>query len=366
MRHSPWTGYVKTAVGTVLGLVAALYLFVLLVDPYGDVPFSLPIERPMMDDNQRFLYPGLVRSGRFDSAVFGTSTSRLLQPAHLNGLFGGRFANLAMNSATAWEQTQLADLFLRTVAAPRTVVFGLDRVWCEANADVERLTFRPFPPWMYDDDPWNDLAYLLNGKTLEIAGRLVEYHLGRRRPRLGADGYEVFVPPDSEWDRAKVERKIYDGPRRTVEPQVPPVVVGEAERNALRFPALDWLAALVRRLPDESTPILAFMPVHVISQPRPGSVEAAREQACKDRVAALGRELGAWVVDFRVPSRVTRDDANYWDNLHYRVAIADWIERSMADALRHRADAPDGTWRLLAAPPAGSPRGNSRLVSLSD
>jgi hypothetical protein len=366
MRHSPWTGYVKTAVGTVLGLVAALYLFVLLVDPYGDVPFSLPIERPLMDDNQRFLYPGLVRSGRFDSAVFGTSTARLLQPAHLNGLFGGRFANLAMNSATAWEQTQLADLFLRTVARPRTVVFGLDRVWCEPDADVERLTFRPFPPWMYDDDPWNDLLYLLNGKTLEIAGRLVEYHMGRRAPRLGDDGYDMFVPPDSQWERAKVEQKIYGGPRRTIEPQVPPAAVGEAERSGWRYPALDWLAGLVRRLPEESTPILAFMPVHVISQPRPGSVEAARERECKDRVTAIGRDLGAWVVDFRIPSPVTTDDANYWDNLHYRVAVADWIERSLADARRHRADAPDGTWRLLAAPPPGTPRGNSRLARLSD
>ncbi|WP_448190752.1 hypothetical protein [Azospirillum sp. sgz301742] len=355
-RPPTWSGYVKTLATTALGLVGALMLFVLLMDPYRDVPFSLPIERPLMDDNQRFLYPGVVRSGRFDSAVFGTSTGRLLQPAHLDRLLGGRFANLAMNSAMAWEQYKLADLFLRTVPAPRTVVFTLDGVWCAANADVERTTFRPFPPWMYDDDPWNDLAYLLNGKTLEIAWRLAEYHLGLRRPRLGSDGYERFVPPDDQWDRAKVEDKIYGGPKRAVQPVVPPYAPSEAERQGWRFPALVWLAELLKRLPAETRPVLAFMPVHVIAQPAPGSHADAYERACKDRVASLGAEAGAYVVDFRIPSRVTADDANYWDNLHYRVGIADWIEDSLASVLRGQGDAPDGAWRLLAVPPAGSPR----------
>ncbi len=355
-RSGAWSGYVRTLVATAVGLVGALTLFVLLMDPYRNVPFSPPIERPLMDDNQRFLFPGVVRSGRFDSAVFGTSTGRLLQPSHLDGRLGGRFANLSMNSAMAWEQVQLADLFLRTVPAPRTVVFTLDSVWCDARADVERTTFRPFPPWMYDDDPWNDLAYLLNGKTLEIAWRLAEYHLGLRKPRLGGDGYERFVPPDERWDRAKVEAAIYGGPKRSIHPQVPPYVPDEAERQGWRYPALDWLAELLARLPAETRPVLAFMPVHVWAQPQPGSRNEAYERGCKERVARLGAEAGAYVVDFRIPSRVTADDANYWDHLHYRVGIADWIEETLASVLRGQSEAPDGAWRLLAAPPAGSPR----------
>ena len=355
-ESSSWSGYVKTLAATALGLVGVLTLFVLVMDPYRNVPFSPPMDRPLMDDNQRFLFPGVVRTGQFDSAVFGTSTGRLLRPAQFNDLFGGRFANLSMNSAMAWEQAQLADLFLRAVPAPRTVVFTLDRVWCDANADVERTTFRPFPPWMYDDDRWNDLAYLLNGKTLEIAWRLAEYHMGLRKPRLGADGYERFVPPDERWDRAKVEAAIYGGPKRAVQPEVPPYTPTEAERRGWRFPALAWLEDLLKRLPPRTRPVLAFMPVHVISLPAPGSAMDAYERACKERIARLGAEAGAYVVDFRIPSRVTADDSNYWDNLHYRVGIAEWIGESLAAVLRGGGDAPDGTWKVLAAPPAGSPR----------
>lgn len=357
MRTPPsWSGYVKTLIATALGAVGVLMAFVLAMDPYRNVPFSPPMERPLMDDNQRFLFPGVVRSGRFDSAVFGTSTGRLLQPAHFDRLIGGRFANLSMNSAMAWEQYKIADLFLRTVPAPRTLVFTLDRVWCAGDADVQRTTFRPFPPWMYDDDPWNDLAYLLNGKTLEIAGRLAEYHLGLRRPRLGADGYERFVPPDEQWDRAKAEAKIYEGPKRSIVPQVPPYAATDAERQGWRFPALVWLEELLARLPAATRPVLAFMPVHVVMQPQPGSRAAAVERECKDRIARLGAAADAWVIDFRIPSRVTADDANYWDNLHYRVGVADWLETTLAEVLRGRREAADDTWRLLAAPRAGSPR----------
>ncbi len=55
----------------------------------------------------------------------GTSTARLLDPQELDRAFGGRFANLAMNAATPWEQTQLARLFL-TRAPARACCFGLD------------------------------------------------------------------------------------------------------------------------------------------------------------------------------------------------------------------------------------------------
>ncbi|MCC7282510.1 MAG: hypothetical protein IT556_09020, partial [Acetobacteraceae bacterium] len=54
----------------------------------------------------------LARSARFDSAILGTSTSRMLRPAVLDPLFGARFANLSMNDATAWEQYRLGLVFL--------------------------------------------------------------------------------------------------------------------------------------------------------------------------------------------------------------------------------------------------------------
>ncbi len=75
-----------------------------LVDPFDTLPLSPPAERWPVATDARFSFPALARAARFDSAVFGTSTSRLLRPAVLDPAFGARFANLAMNDATVYEQ----------------------------------------------------------------------------------------------------------------------------------------------------------------------------------------------------------------------------------------------------------------------
>ena len=51
------------------------------------------------------------------------------------------------------------------------------------------------------------------------------------------------------------------------------------------------------------------------------------------RVAELvAQEPHARLVDFMIPSPVTRDDANYWDPLHYRSGIATWLARNLREA----------------------------------
>ena len=75
-----------------------------------------------MDSNDRYQLPAVVRTRAFDSIVVGTSSSKLLNPAWLEQAFGGRFANIALNDGRAWEEYQLAQLFLRTVPQPRTLL----------------------------------------------------------------------------------------------------------------------------------------------------------------------------------------------------------------------------------------------------
>ncbi|WP_407524506.1 hypothetical protein [Methylobacterium oryzisoli] len=331
-------------VGTVLAVAAAAGLailgFIAAMDPYGlrAAPGRPP--GPIMDLNQRFMYPQVVRSGAFDAAVFGTSTARLLDPESLDAALGGRFANLAMNAATPWEQVQLARLFLDTVQV-RGVVFGLDANWCDAKADAKRLTFRAFPAWLYRSDAaWRGLLHQWNLQSLQIAGRVLLHRLGRMPERIRHDGYEVFTPPEASYDAARAATHI-----RTWEREDPSVGPGP-------LPALDWLDALLAALPPEARRLVAFMPVHVGAQAPPGSPGAEREAACKARAAAIGRSRGATVVDFRIPSGVTTRDANYWDPLHYRLPIAARVVAALARAEASGADDPDGFYRVLAHPQA--------------
>jgi hypothetical protein len=339
-----WRRFVLTVAAAAAALAACLYAAIFVLDPYGlRAPPGAP-PGPIMDLNQRFMYPQIVRSGRYDSAVFGTSTIRLLDPQRLDDAFGGRFANLGLNAGTPWEQMQLADLFLRRVPEPKSLIFGLDLTWCDADADERKLTFRSFPPWLYDEDPLNDLPELLNLTSLEIAGRVALNRLGLMPERIRGDGYEVFVPDESLYDLERARFHIGQHVREEARARRAPTRRALA---ALQFPALGWLEMMLGKVPASASVIVTTMPIHIAVQPRPGTWEAAVDQECKARIAEVGRRHGAAVVDFRVPSPVTKADSNYWDPLHYRVGIAERIIASLAEARATGRDAADGFYRLL-------------------
>jgi hypothetical protein len=309
--------------------LVALFGFVVALDPYGIFASPRRAPAPIMDLNQRFMYPQIVRSERYDAAIFGTSSMRLVDPAALGSLLGARFANLGMNAATPWEQMQLASLFVRTVRQPKILIFGLDPSWCAADAATNRLTFRSFPPWLYDEVGIADLGHEFDLKSLEIATRVAAQRLGLARDRIRADGYEVFTPPEASYDLARARAHIWAGAPE-VTPVVPAVAPSADERAAWRFPALAWLDALLAQLPPTTRVVLAFPPAHIAVQPRPGSGAEAHEQACKAVVAELAAKHGAAAADFRLRSPVTMDDANFWDPLHYRLPLANRLTHDLS------------------------------------
>ena len=304
--------------------MAVLYGFVVLVDPWDILPLSPPLPRVPISTNARFSFPALARSPAFDAAVFGTSTSRLLQPAQLNPAFGARFANLAMNSATAWEQTRLLEVFLRAHPRPRALIIGLDAEWC--RDPVARTTSRPFPEWMYGANLWAAYAHMLSPYAVQEAANQFAVMVGLKRRRYGLDGYTSFVPDDAAYDRARVDAAFARWPPLDASPAQP--------GQAFRFPAMEMLRAALARVPGTARVVLYFTPNHLSQQGTPGTWTAAWWAACKREAGAVAAQRGAALLDFMVPSAITRDRDNYWDPLHYRVAVA----RHLAAALARGSD----------------------------
>lgn len=350
-----WRCWIRTI--AVSGLVAGGLTggFVVAMDPFGLRVGAGQPARPLMDINQRYMYPQLVRSGAFDSAVLGTSTMRLLDPAILSQAIGGRFVNLAMNAATPWEQTQMAQLFAQGPRRPATVIWGLDQTWCDGDATSaqKRLTPRPFPPWLYDGPGWLDAGRQLNLTSLEIAVRLLGQRLGYLPARIRGDGYEVFTPPEASYDLARARRHLYpasDGVAPDLSPLVPPAVASAQERANWRFPALDWLDQALARFPPETRRLLVLPPTHVSGLPRPGSLDAQRYDACKSTLRELAARQGATLVDYSHRSSVTAVDENYWDPLHFRLPIARRVEAELAAVARGAALPQDGV-AVVRGPP---------------
>ena len=346
VEPTSWRRFLLMFLGTFVGGLTAVYVFVLLVDPYDVVPFSLPLERPIVSAHQRFVYPQIVRSGRFDSLIIGSSTARLIDPQALNGPFQARIANLSMNAMTAWEQVTMLDYFLRKVGPPKVLIVAFDARWCAWNAD-RVLTEHGFPLWMYDDNPWNDYLHLLNNATLIMTLRIVGYRFGLSRERIRYDGFQVFVPPESRYDLVRVRRSLWGtlGPRTV--PDVPPPSWPEHVRKSLSFPAHAWLDATLAKLPPQTRIVFAEMPLHVVAQAWPGTPEAAIDAECKSRIAALARKYSAKLIDWRIVSPLTTNDSNYWDPVHYRLPVADRIARDLVATVLEGRPSTDGSYRIV-------------------
>jgi len=338
-----WRRFFRLGAGCAALVTAAIYLFIVLVDPFDTLPLSPPADRPPVATNARFSFPALARSPEFDSAIFGTSTSRLLRPAALDPLFGARFANLAMNDATPYEQRRLMSVFIDAHPDAKAFILGVDVRWCTTGAPDVKYTPRPFPEWMYEHEHWFDrwrgYAELFNTYAVQEAGQQFGVLIGIKAPTYGRDGYTSFVPPDSEYDRAKVAQHM----QGTVPDDPPGARTGPPD--AWRFPELEALREQLAALPKQTTRILFFVPNnHRLQPPEAGPVAAAWAE-CKRRAAALFP--GTLVVDFMIPSPITLDDDNYWDPRHYRIAVADRLARDLAAAAHGEASADD---RVVSAP----------------
>jgi hypothetical protein len=343
-----WRRFVELFSGTFAIGLSLIFAFVLLIDPYGDVPFSLPLKRRLIDANQRFMYPQVVRSGLFDSLVIGNSTSKLLDPVILNEEFGVRFANLSMDAATAWEQKTIANYFIDHAGRPKVIIVGVDDTWCVSNADTQRITARGFPYFLYDDDKWNDFFFLFNSRTVEMAGKLVGVNLGLYSEVSRFDGYYVFVPPENTYDLEKARRAIWGNRSRTLpDPNEKPFEMLDEQRESLVYPALNWLDALLLRTGD-AVKVIGFMPAHVAVQPDPATPAGAHAAECKSRIVQIARRRGAKVIDWRYSSPLTREDSNYWDSIHYRVPVANSLAHAIGFAIREGKPSADGIYRLLA------------------
>ncbi|MCB1740533.1 MAG: hypothetical protein KDK91_09200 [Gammaproteobacteria bacterium] len=334
-----WRGWLRTFSITLATLSLLTYAAIVLIDPHDHLAVSWPAQRAPINGNQRFSYPAIARSGRYDSLVIGTSTTRMLVPERLNAALGGRFANLSMNSATAWEQSRLLEVYVRATADRsrpfRQLLIGMDASWCDPAETLQEVTFRTFPRWLYDSNPFNDYLQVFNARTIEQAARQVQYWRGRLQPRYGFDGYRDFLPPAGSYDLARARQHIYgsEQPRRRVPPAAPQYFDSKT-RAAWPYAALRLLPGILESLPQQTRVLMVFVPYHRYAQPLAGTAAHARWQECKRRVTtyALARD-DSHVIDFMIDSAITREDRNYWDSLHYTAEIGHELVRLMAAVL---------------------------------
>lgn len=327
-----WKRFFKVLIISLIGLFAAGYLFVLVVDPYGIIPVSLSKDRGFATD-PRFFLPNLAKRRQFDSAIIGTSTVRLLNPEDLNSLLNGRFVNLAMNAAFLSEQKAILDVFLKYHPDPKSVVIGVDHLNFDSSnyhaKYLDRLP-EPFPKWLYDDTYVNDLPPY-NWRTIQQAIKQLRGLTGMTTFKYRFDGYEDFTK-QRPYDVDRARKIIYGSktPKNKVSLE-PPIQTTAEQLEAFKFPAVGHLEKMLNRLPKSTLKVVIFPPFHYYHQAAPGSMDDIKWKEFKRRVAAIVcRYPNTALIDFMIKSPITTRDENFLDQIHYSVPVAEIIAQSIA------------------------------------
>ncbi len=313
-----WRRWLAAFLLTAGVLGAVLYAGVVLIDPFSTGRFSLTQDIDIASRNPRLIKEAVARDPRFDAAIFGSSTGYPLDPQKIGTGSGWDVAQLAIPATLPPSQLLVARSFQRHHNGRANLqIYMLDQLWCRPG-DPGAGAWGAFPDWIYESSSAEYLSRIFFPEGVTAAARRVAIWTGLAKPPSRGDGFIVT--------------NLTPVPRAALAALVRPSANPAPDDL---FPALELLAAHVARLPDDVRLAFVFAPPYVNTLPVTGSAADARLQACKARARRIAnlRPSSAYL-DLMTENAITREPANYFDELHYAPAAADAVASAIVDLLK--------------------------------
>ena len=162
----------RAVVGAVAALLIAVIAFDRVVDPFQQYHLSQRYPPRFYSLHHRYINPGLAKHAPYDTVATGSSIVENTRNAWIERYCGGTAVNLAMPAMSAFEQGLLLRTALRSRPVKR-VLLTLDFNTFSGAVDEQQAVAGPLPRYLFDDNPFNDLPYVLSWDVLVKAWRIV-------------------------------------------------------------------------------------------------------------------------------------------------------------------------------------------------
>ena len=302
-----------------LALVCLLLLgcgaFVYAVDPC--LYYRIPGDGRAVFFNERYQNAGLARQIPADTVVLGTSMVANYRPSRIQEVFGGTALKLTVPDGYLSEFTAVLETVFRT-GTPERVIFGLD-----ANIlvrDESGLT-GALPEYLYNENPLDDVKYLLNRDTLYYSVyALLGERLGKAQPLD-----EAFTWEEDLWWNHMTALENYDRPEIAGTSLPAEAYLDNARENLAVITG--WVSA------HPETEFDIFFPPYSLlfwdKVGRLGETEAyfaALELACRTLLEYSNVKLYGFLFDEEIVGNLD----NYCDYIHH----SEWVCREILWLIR--------------------------------
>lgn len=132
------------------------------VDPFFH--YHKPLrEFPYVVDNQVNMNPGLARHMDYDSVLLGSSMTVSFDTSWFMEEMGLSTQKLSYNGAYPKDQSNIMKIIFEKKNDLKQVFLGIDEL--NYSADINQTKY-PITEYLYDENPFNDVQYLLNKDVL--------------------------------------------------------------------------------------------------------------------------------------------------------------------------------------------------------
>lgn len=320
-----WVGFVRWFIGVLFGSFAAVFLFIVVTDPFDRGHGFALVSPGILDASPRTANVSRGRDPRFDAAVIGNSHAQLLEPERLFSSTGFRFTQMSTPATGPREQVVLLGWFMRHHADIKALVMGIDATWC--GQYVKPALSSPFPFWLYGDD-LDYVTHVFGARSLTYGWRRILITMGRSlvTDPAGYWNYEI----GREWDLRPFHPMLAERA---------PVDVTPVAAPDLQFPSLDTLESALTPLPASAQVVLVMPPVFYTVLPVAGTPAMHQMAGCKYELVRRAAVHGWKFVDFYSDTPLSRDPENFWDFDHVRMPVARRMEDRIAEELSHLSQA---------------------------
>lgn len=218
----------------VLICTAATAGVVYYVDPYFHyrAPRTDKFYYELDADEQRSQNDGILKHFEYDAIITGTSLTENFKTSEMDALWGVNSVKASYGGATFKEVNDSLGRALKTHPDTRMVIRSLEQHFIMNDADSMRVELGNYPTYLYDDNPYNDVNYLLHKR---IAAKsllaLIRYAMGRPGGITSFDEYsnwsdeytygkDVVIPEGIYVDTAVVQKQLTQEDRETIEKNI--------------------------------------------------------------------------------------------------------------------------------------------------
>ena len=171
-------------------LLVLIVAVVVFVDPYFHYhkPFDFMSYRLY---EERYINDGIGRHFDYDAIITGTSMAQNFKPSELDALFGTRAVKMPFSGAGYEELSENLDRALARNGNVKMVLWAVDYNGLLRSYDWQQ--YENYPTYLYDDNPFNDVSYVLN-KSILYHGVMPNALMSLTgQPRTTMDEYSSWV-----------------------------------------------------------------------------------------------------------------------------------------------------------------------------